>query len=120
MSEQPERVELSNEVEYRLNGKLHRLDGPAIERADGAKTWYVDGKLHRMDGPAMEWASGTKAWWVDNKRHRLDGPAFELADGYKEWWVDGKSRDKLGVDNFRLKTLTLSFVVNRRIWKKII
>ena len=27
------------------NGKLHRTDGPAIERADGTKEWYIDGKV---------------------------------------------------------------------------
>ena len=25
------------------NDKLHRLDGPAIERVDGTKYWYLDG-----------------------------------------------------------------------------
>ena len=25
-----------------LNGKLHREDGPAIERADGSKSWYLN------------------------------------------------------------------------------
>ena len=27
-----------------LEGKLHRTDGPAIERADGYKTWWINGK----------------------------------------------------------------------------
>jgi len=71
MSEQPERIELPDRVEYRLNGKFHRLDGPAIEYADGTKKWYIC----------------------------------------------GKEVSKPKVDSFRLKTLTLSFVVNRRIWK---
>jgi len=47
MGEQPVRIELHNKVEYRLNGVLHRLDGPAIEWANGGKEWWVDGKLHR-------------------------------------------------------------------------
>ena len=71
-------------------GELHRLDGPAFERADGYKSWHVDGKRHRLDGPAVEYASGYKAWWVDGKLHRLDGPAIEYADGCKEWYVDGE------------------------------
>ena len=71
MSEQPERIEFSNRVEYRLNGKLHRLDGPAVEKADGGKLWYIM----------------------------------------------GRKVSKIDVDSFRLKRLTLSFVVNRRIWK---
>ena len=30
--------------EWCLNGKLHREDGPAVERADGSKSWYLNGK----------------------------------------------------------------------------
>jgi hypothetical protein len=71
-------------------GELHRLDGPAIERANGYKAWFVDGKRHRLDGPAFEWSDGSKEWWVDGKQHRLDGPAIEYADGYKAWFVDDK------------------------------
>jgi hypothetical protein len=74
---------------YNDKEKLHRLDGPAIEYADGDKVWYVDGKLHRLDGPAIEDA-GYKSWWVDGKRHRLDGPAVEDADGSKSWYVNGE------------------------------
>ena len=25
-------------------GKLHREDGPAVERDDGSKSWYLNGK----------------------------------------------------------------------------
>ena len=78
-----------------VDGKLHRLDGPAIEGtlvegAGGYEAWYVDNKRHRLDGPAVEGAGGYKAWWVDNKRHRLDGPAVEYVHGNKQWFVDGK------------------------------
>ena len=68
---------------------LHRIDGPAVEWADGSKSYYVDDKLHRIDGIAVEYADGFKAYWVDDKLHRLDGPAVEYADGNKEYWVDG-------------------------------
>lgn len=40
-------------VEWRLNGQLHREDGPAYEWPDGYKAWYRFGKLHREDGPAI-------------------------------------------------------------------
>ena len=68
----------------------HRLDGPAIEWANGNKAWYVNGKLHREDGPAVEHISGTKEWYVNGKRHRYCAPAIEYTDGGKEWLVDGK------------------------------
>ena len=53
--------------------------------------WYNDkDQPHRLDGPAIEDADGGKEWWVEGKLHRLDGPAIERSDGYKAWWVEGK------------------------------
>jgi hypothetical protein len=72
-----------------LDGKLHRVDGPAYEGADGRKRWWLNGKLHRVDGPAWEGADGTKEWFLNGKRHRVDGPAIEFANGAKVWWLDG-------------------------------
>lgn len=73
-----------------VEGKCHRLDGPAVEYTNGHKEWWVEGKFHRLDGPAIEYADGDKVWCVEGKRHRLDGPAVEYADGYKSWYVEGK------------------------------
>ena len=75
---------------YNDKEQLHRLDGPAIECADGHKVWYVEGKRHRLDGPAVEYADGHKVWYVEDKLHRLDGPAVECKDGRKEWYVEGE------------------------------
>jgi hypothetical protein len=57
---------------------------------DGSKEWWLNGNLHRIDGPAVERADGTKMWWLEDKRHRSDGPAVECADGTKTWWLNGK------------------------------
>ena len=73
-----------------LNGKRHRVDGPAIEYAYGEKEWYLDGERHRVDGPAIEWVDGTKQWFLNGKLHRVDGPAKECADGTKVWWLNGE------------------------------
>jgi hypothetical protein len=73
-----------------VNGKRHRDYGPAIERADGTKEWYVNDKRHREDGPAIERANGTKEWFVNGKLHREDGPAIESANGTKFWYVNDK------------------------------
>ena len=54
---------------WRLNGKFHRTDGPAIEFANGDKYWHLNGKCHRTDGPAIEHANGGKAWWVNGKEY---------------------------------------------------
>jgi len=74
---------------YNLEGNLHREDGPAIERSDGHKSWWINDRLHREDGPAIEWDDGTKSWWVNGKRHREDGPSVERSDGSKAWYLDG-------------------------------
>jgi hypothetical protein len=29
-----------------LNGQRHRIDGPAIEHANGAKEWYLNNERH--------------------------------------------------------------------------
>ena len=44
--------------------RRHRLDGPAVERAEGAREWWINGKRHRLDGPAVEWPDGIHGWWV--------------------------------------------------------
>ena len=77
-------------IEWYRNGKLHRDDGPAVERANGDKVWYRNGQLHREDGPAIEWADGFKEWYRNGKLHRDDGPAIEYANGTKEWYRNGK------------------------------
>ncbi len=71
-------------------GELHRVNGPAVEWADGTKEWWLNDKRHRTDGPAIEWADGTKEWWLNDKRHRTDGPTVEWPDGNKTWWLNDK------------------------------
>jgi hypothetical protein len=65
-----------------------------IEYTDGTVEWLLDGKLHREDGPAIEYANGTKQWWLDGKLHREDGPAIEWSIGTKQWWLDGEEYTK--------------------------
>ena len=38
------KVEVSDngDKHWYLNGKLHREDGPAVERADDSKSWYLN------------------------------------------------------------------------------
>ena len=95
--------------------KLHCEDGPAVERLDGTKEWWIDGvkvadldknfdkryynaegKLHREDGPAIEWGyavnrikSGRKDWYKNGELHREGGPAIEWPNGGGEWFVHG-------------------------------
>ena len=55
----------------------------------GDKYWRIDGKIHRTDGPAVEWADGTKEWAIYGLNHRTDGPAVEWAGGDITWHLDG-------------------------------
>ena len=83
------KVWADGDKQWYLNGKLHREDGPAVERSDGYKEWWLNDYLHREDGPAIEWADGTKYWYLNGNFHREDGPAVEF-DGDKWWYLHGK------------------------------
>jgi hypothetical protein len=70
----------------------------------GDKRWKLDGKLHNENGPAVEFADGTKCWFIHDKCHRfeidprtgLSLPAIEWSDGSKDWYRYGKfHRDEL-------------------------
>ena len=66
------------------------MSNPTVS-ADGSQYWYVDGRCHRVDGPAIIRADGHQEWRVDGKLHRVDGPAIVHTNGTQSWWVDGKS-----------------------------
>jgi len=81
-------------VTYVKDGSWHREDGPARERPNGYKAWWLNDKRHREDGPAIEYANGNKAWYLNDMLHREDGPAIERTDGYKAWYLNGKEYTK--------------------------
>ncbi len=73
--------------EHWHEGKLHRIDGPAVESSfDGLyrHEYWQQGEMHRLDGPAFEIIKKdgdshqcvTQEWLVNQKRHREDGPAI--------------------------------------------
>ena len=55
----------------------------------GIIKWRLNGKVHREDGPAYIYPSGSKVWYRNGKRHREDGPAYIGADVTKEWYLNG-------------------------------
>ena len=69
------------------DGKFHREDGPAVEWANGDKSWYINDKLHRTDGPAIEYASGSKEWYQNGQLHRTDGPAV-IKNDFEFWYIN--------------------------------
>lgn len=56
----------------------------------GTRKSYLNGKLHRVDGPAVEYSDGSKEWFLNDTRHRVDGPAIENPNGTKEYWIHDK------------------------------
>ena len=42
-------------------GRLSRVYGAAVEYPNGDKEWWIDGKRHRLDGPAV--IIGDKKFW---------------------------------------------------------
>jgi hypothetical protein len=67
--------------------------------------WKMNGKLHRVDGAAVIWRDGTtgvvkKEYWLRHgEPHREDGPAYIKRKGdtgrvyYSVWYQDGKHID---------------------------
>jgi hypothetical protein len=82
-------IKENGSVVWYKDDKLHREDGPAVERIDGYKAWYLDNMMHRLDGPAIEYVNGGREWWLNGLRHRIDGPAVAAANGYKVWYQNG-------------------------------
>lgn len=80
---------LNNDREWWVDGQRHRLDGPAVEVHDGTREWWVKGQLHRTDGPAVMRAGGARVWYENGQKHRLDGPAAEYGER-KEYWLQGQ------------------------------
>ena len=35
--------------------------------SDGSKFWYLNNKWHREDGPAVERSNGTKRWFLNDE-----------------------------------------------------
>ena len=66
--------------------KLHRLDGPAVEYADGDKRWYLNGEYHRVDGPAREFSNGDKYWYLNGKELTKEEHSEKTQSKIHELW----------------------------------
>jgi len=65
MAMNPEIDEYGDKFWYDSDNRFHREDGPAIEYADGDKSWFKNGKSHREDGPAWESLNGNKLYYLE-------------------------------------------------------
>jgi hypothetical protein len=84
-------------------GHYHRLDGPAIEFANGTKQWLVNGLPHRLDGPAIEWADGDKQWWINGVNYSYEDWKKEVEHRKNLDTIYGKGTKQSGLN---LKGLT--------------
>ena len=88
------------------------MSNPKID-SNGPKRWYnASGQFHRLDGPAIEWADGTKAWYANGQPHRLDGPSRVMANGTKFWHLHG---EELTEAEHYAQTCVYQFVMSKPI-----
>jgi len=69
----------------------HRLDGPAFEKKDNKKYWYIQDKEDLI----IEYRDGDNYWFINDDIFFLDGPAVDwLNNPYKlwnhKWCINGK------------------------------
>ena len=96
--DKPAVIEQGGDVlKYYNHDVLHRIGGPAITSnniEDFQHEWLVNGKHHRIDGPAI-YDNANEEWWVDGKRHRIGGPAVVRIGNFHgnhdllQWWENG-------------------------------
>jgi len=65
--------------------------------SEGNKFHYSDRAMvirHKLNGPAVEWADGDKEWSVNGTLHREDGPAIMSQLNGNKWFLNGKEVTK--------------------------
>ncbi len=84
-------------TEYRMAGKLHRVDGPAIIYNGERLEYFRNGMLHRTDGPCIiDPSSGYQLYCIYGLVHRKDGPAKIKHNGNIEYYRYGVKHRKDG------------------------
>lgn len=105
-------------LKIRVRSELPKHFTGIAEYVHGTTQWLLNGKIHRIDGPAMislhdnPTGSGiAEGWCFDAAWHRIDGPAVILFNGRKEYWIHGKQIEDetaywLLVNMMKLKGIT--------------
>lgn len=71
----------TNFTVYHLDGRYHRIDGPAVLYDDGSQEWYQHGEIHREDGPAIiDEGLGDVSWWLNDQKYDFDDWLEKLAE----------------------------------------
>ncbi|WP_406236951.1 hypothetical protein ACF3NX_06460 [Acetobacter orientalis] len=68
---------------------FNQEDSCIFEDSYGTKRWFQNGKQHRLDGPAIEGANGTKIWYFHGEYKTQEVNEFikfhEITDNYEDW-----------------------------------
>ena len=76
---------------WHLDGKPHRVDGPAVICSNTSEAWYLNGLIHRTDGPAVIFR---EEWLRPSRRLSLTGDVLNFnSKGYK-WFLGGEEYQK--------------------------
>lgn len=71
------KVTLDGVTTITLNGLLHCDTGPAVFNEDHSlEEYWIEGKLHRLDGPAQILPNGESRFFVGG--HFFTSPSFQL------------------------------------------
>lgn len=90
----------------------------------GNERWKLDGFLHRHDGPAIIYTNGIKSWYYHGKRHCLTGPAIDwghcLSDPKVDYFVDDKPVTKEFIDWIQENNIRWPFNKETKAWIKLV
>ena len=85
---------LNNELEITFNSFFPNEPSyiKIIDSDTEVMEWFLNGKHHREDGPAIKYLNGDTEWYQNGKRHRIDGPAVEFSKNSEnnKYYIDGK------------------------------
>jgi hypothetical protein len=77
-------IEYNDRIEYHLNGRLHRDNGPAIIYNDGSEYWFQYDRLHNTNGPAIILPFGMKRYYINDKQYSLNDYKLIIFTLYKK------------------------------------
>jgi hypothetical protein len=103
-----------------VTGKMHRLNGPAIETSDQSYTaWMYNGVQHRIGGPAIIRARGhttEELYYSYGKLHNSSGPAkINHSTGRSSYYLHGKRVSK---ENFEKRRPHLANQLRQSVSRK--
>lgn len=82
----------SNTKQWVNKNCIHNQYGPAIEWPDGEFRWVLNGRLHRVNGPAAKRRT-KESYYLNGKLHRLNGPAIVKDHKFFQYFIDGIEYD---------------------------